>query len=154
MGGTSSAGETLPIGVLNNNSYYSVEIRINESTLNTKASTLIAMTMMHEALHAKLIAEYYDNVGSTDFKRLFAYYEGWGSGNIDANQEMEMLNFYANGMASALQSFDQGRGINHPLSFYSEAFKYSLASDIFYQGYYPSGADEFFILFDSSKDCN
>ncbi|MCD6180589.1 MAG: hypothetical protein J7K39_11865, partial [Bacteroidales bacterium] len=89
-----SVAETLPLGVPRNGVYDAVEIRLSEEYLNSSSSTLIAETMLHEALHAKLIAEVYDEVGTTDFITLYAYYQGWGSGNIDTEQEMEMMISY------------------------------------------------------------
>lgn len=150
----SANGITLPIGYTGNNSYYSVKIVINSTTLNTRSSTEVAMTMLHEALHAKLIGEFYDSIGSTDFKKLFAYYKGWGTGEINTNQQMEMLNVYADDMASALQSFDQSQGINQSLSIYKEALKYQLSRDIWGNSLYPSGSSSYDLLKNSSKNCN
>ncbi len=82
--------QTIPIGSPLNNTYFSVEIRLGESMISSYSATNVAMTMMHEAMHAKLIGEYYDEVGSTDFKELYAYYAGWGSG-IDKEQEKIIL---------------------------------------------------------------
>lgn len=145
-----SSTETLPIGIPRNGTYSSVEIRLNENALNSNSASNGALSMLHEALHAKLIAEYYDNTGSTDFKKLYAYYKGWGTGNIDSQQETVMLNTYSNDMASALQSFDQSQGIYHSLTFYTEAVKCDLANNIFYTGYYQSGIDELAALRNSS----
>lgn len=150
----SNNGITLPIGYTGNSSYYSVEIVLNETTMDSRSSTEVAMTMLHEALHAKLIAEYYDSVGSTDFNRLFAYYKGWGTGNINTNQQMEMLNLYAGDMASALQSFDQSQGISQPLSVYTEALKYQLSIDIWGNSLYPAGLSSYNTLRVSAKNCN
>jgi len=146
-------GITLPIGYSGNSSYKSVEIELNEATMDSRSSTAVAMTMLHEALHAKLIAEYYDSVGSTDFHRLFAYYKGWGTGEMNTNQQMEMLNLYAGDMASALQSFDQVSGISQPLSVYTEALKFQLSVDILGHSLYPAGSSSYDLLKNSSKNC-
>ena len=103
-------GITTPIGGTWNSSYNSVEITLNSTTMNSRSSTEVAMTMLHEALHAKLIGEYYDITGSTDFEPLFKYYSGFGTGNLNTIQQMEMLNSYSQEMASALQSFDESLG--------------------------------------------
>lgn len=66
-------GQTIPIGYTNNNQSYSVEIRLDEVRLNGASNTKVALTMLHEALHAKLIADFYDDILSTDFTALFAY---------------------------------------------------------------------------------
>lgn len=150
----SNNGITLPIGYTGNNSYYSVEIVLNETTMDSRSSTEVAMTMLHESLHAKLIAEYYDSVGSTDFHRLFAYYKGWGTGEINTNQQMEMLSLYAGDMATALKAFDQSRGINQPLSVYNEALKFQLSRDIYGTSKYPAGSSSYDLLKNSTKNCN
>lgn len=48
-----NTAETLPVGVPQNGAYYSVEIRLNETLLNSGSATNVALTMLHEALHAK-----------------------------------------------------------------------------------------------------
>lgn len=144
--------ETLPIGVPNNGTYYSVEIRLNESAINSNSVTNVAISILHEALHATLIAEVYDEVGTTNFKTLYAYYKGWGLGNLDNQQEMEMVTEYANEMAQALQTFDQTQGINHTLDFYKEAIKYIFSVEIGVDTY-SSGQDEYSTLYYSSINC-
>ena len=148
-------GQTIPIGYTNNSQSYSVEIRLDEVRLNGASNTKVALTMLHEALHAKLIADFYDDVRSTDFTALFAYYKGWGinGGGIDINQETEMLTFYSDEMATALKSFDMGQGIDHPLSFYTDAVKYNLGSEIFSKNVYPQGVDAYNTLLNSSIKC-
>lgn len=145
---------TLPIGVPKMGVYNSVEIRLNETVLNSNSATDGALSMLHEALHAKLIAEYYDSAGTTDFKRLYAYYEGWGNITLDKNQETEILNTYSNDMASALKTFDQSQGIDHSLEFYVEAVKYHLSNEIFGVNYYPAGYNAFITIFNSTNTCN
>lgn len=147
-----STTETLPIGVPRNGVYNSVEIRLNETALNTNSSTNVALSMLHEALHAKLIAEFYDSVGSTDFRTLYASYRGWGLGNMDNQQEFEMVTDYSNRMGQALQDFDRTQGINHTLDFYIEAIKYSLSEEIGLDRYL-SGQDEYSTLYYSNKNC-
>lgn len=149
--------QTLPIGHIENNQGYSVEIELDEEGINTSSNTRVAMTMLHEALHAKLIAEVYDEVGSTDFTVLFAYYKGWGnvSGTgMDEIQETTMLNLYSDEMAIALQSFDNGQGIYQPISFYTEAIKYSLGFNILHENIYPQGENAYSSLIGSLKNCN
>lgn len=110
--------------------------------------------MLHEALHAKLIAEYYDMAHTTDFIKLYSYYRGWGYGNIDDNQEAEMMYQYSNNMADALRTFDFGRGIEHPISFYVEAVKYHFARNISHGVDYQPGYDEFKVISLSKNNCN
>lgn len=149
-------GEIIPIGVQSNNQPYSVEIKLDEVQLNGVSNTRVALTMLHEALHARLIADFYDDVRSTDFTTLFAYYKGWGynGGGLDINQETTMLNFYSDEMATALQTFDQAQGIDHPLSFYTDAVKYSLGYNIFNKVVYPQGEEAYNTLLESTKSCN
>lgn len=144
--------ETIPISIPDNNSYYSVEIRMDEEKLAQNSSSIIALTMLHEALHAKLMAEYYDEVGSTDYKALYAYYNGWGLGGIDKNQEYEMMNLYANEMAQALKDFDKTQGINYPLDFYKEVLKYDFSNQLGLDRY-ETGNDEYHLFYSSSKNC-
>lgn len=148
-----SSTETLPVGVPRNGVYNSVEIRLDETAINSNSATNVALSMLHEALHAKLIAEYYDSAGTTDFKRLYASYKGWGLGNLDSQQEMEMLTGYSEEMAKALFAFDQAQGINHPLTFYMEAIKYTFAEEIGLSKYL-AGQDEYSILYYSNINCN
>ncbi len=147
-----SSSEIFPIGVPRNGIYNSVEIRLNESILNSSSVILAATTMLHEALHAKLIAEVYDIVGTTDFKTLYAYYAGWGLGNIDANQEMEMLDSYTSQMAKALQKYDQSQGVNNTVDFYKAALYYSFCIQLELE--VTTGDEEFTILYNASKICN
>ncbi|MCK5731215.1 MAG: hypothetical protein KAH68_09085 [Draconibacterium sp.] len=111
--------------------------------------------MLHEALHAKLIAEVYDEVGSTDFKTLYAYYKGWGLNNIDKQQELEMYNLYASDLASGLKSYDESRGIYNDLEEYIAAVRYDLADEIFDVNY---SQDDYLlylkILIKSTTNCN
>ena len=65
-----------PIGDPNNGKYNAVQIVLDGSETNTSSSTYVALAMLHEALHAKLIANYYDATGTTDFKSLYAHYKG------------------------------------------------------------------------------
>jgi len=144
--------ETIPIDSPVNNSYYSVEIRLSENMINSFSSTNIALTMLHEALHAKLIAEFYDETGTTDFKLLYYYYEGWGFGNIDQNQEMEMITTYAEQMAKALKDFDESQGIVHTLDFYIEALKYTFSEELGLN-VYMAGQEQYSVLYYSTKTC-
>ncbi len=64
-----------------------------------------------------------------------------------------MLTFYSDEMATALKSFDMGQGIDHPLSFYTDAVKYNLGSEIFNKNVYPQGFDAYNTLFNSSVNC-
>lgn len=145
-------GETYPVGVNENNTFNSVEIRLNENLLQSSSSTIVALTMLHEALHAKLIAEVYDEVLSTDFKTLYAYYLGWGVGNLDGQQELEILLHYSEEMAKALKDFDQTQGIFNTLDFYKEALKYDFSVQL-HLNIYKSGLDEFRAMESSNKKC-
>ena len=147
-----SSTETLPIGVPENGVYNSVVIQLNESNLNVKSSTNAALSMLYEALHAKLIAEVYDEVGTTDFKKLYAYYKGWGLNNLDKQQELEMVQFYSDQMARALMEFDEEQGISHSLDFYIEAIKYSIMDE--WGEIYKPGIEAYRALFESTKSCN
>ncbi len=148
-----SNAETLPIGVSRNGVYDAVEIRLSEEYLNTSSSILIAQTMLHEALHAKLIAEVYDEKQTTDFFVLYAYYREFPTGSLDEEQEMQMLNDYTDELALALQQYDQSQGVNNTVDFYSEALNYYFSS-LLNIPTYSSGGDEYKKLFDSSTNCN
>lgn len=92
--------ETLPYSdPRDDGTYNSVVIRLQESSFNDRSATFNALNMLHEALHAKLIAEFYDQVGSTDFDKLFAFYKGFGPKDIDMQQELEMYNLYTTDLA-------------------------------------------------------
>lgn len=145
-----SSTQTLPIGVPENGVYNSVVIQLNESNLNAMSSTNVALSMLHEALHAKLIAEVYDEVGSTDFKELLAYYKNFPL-PLDEMQETQMIQFYSEQMAQGLKDFDENHGIIHSIDFYIEAIKYSIMDE--WGKFYKSGMDEYRTLFESSKSC-
>ncbi|MBW8333948.1 MAG: hypothetical protein K0M40_18140 [Prolixibacteraceae bacterium] len=147
-----SSTETLPIGIPRNGTYYSVAIRLNENTLNTTSSTNVALSMLHEALHAKLIAEVYDEVGTTDFKSLLSYYQSWGK--LDKDQEKMMLDSYFDALANGLNYFDQCQGINRTLEFYKKAIRYSLTFEIYGEGSSQDDYNAFIEMFYSSKNCN
>ena len=115
--------------------------------------TNVALSMLHEALHSKLMAEYYDETGSTDFKLLYQNYLGWGLGDIDKNQEMEMMTSYADQMAQALQFFDQGQGINNTLDFYKKAIRYDLIYEIYGESSSQQDYNAYIALVNSSKYC-
>lgn len=140
---------TMPIG--GTDGYY-VEITLNSNAANSMSATNVALSMLHEALHAKLIAEYYDHpeVTSTDFKNLYAHYNGWD--NMDVTQEQQMLDKYSEQMAQALMDFDQTQGINHDLEFYIEAIKYTMYDE--WGKSYTSGENEYSELFYSTKICH
>lgn len=144
--------ETTPIGVAGNGRY-SVVISLNETSINNYSTTNLAISMLHEALHAKLIAEFYDDIGSTDFQKLYKYYQGWDLGDIDKIQERQMFQDYLDELASALQSFDRDQNIIRPLDFYLEALKYDfsvqLGMDIYQQGY-----EEFLALLYDKTICH
>ncbi len=146
--------ETIPIGKEENDSYYSVEIILDESKLNDMSATNVALSMLHEALHAKLIAMVYDERGTTDFKALYAYYKGWGKGNIDETQELQMMQEYSDKMAVALQEFDRKQGIYHDLELYKKALRY----DFMYEIFHKKLSSEVYkayrkVLKESSKNC-
>ena len=149
--------ETLPIGVPNNNVGYSVEIRLNETAINSGSVTNVALSMLHEALHAKLIAEVYDEVHSTDFWTLYRFYGGWGLNGLDAQQELEMLQFYSERMAQALQKIDLSLGITHSLDFYKDGIKFDLTYQLNSDGHlidlYEEGRAEYEAIFESTKIC-
>lgn len=147
-----SSAETFPIGIPRNGTYNSVEIRLNESSLNSSSAILVAETLLHEALHAKLIAEVYDEVGTTDFKTLYTFYLGWGKGNIDSEQEMQMMYLYTGQMAEALWAFDQTQGINNTIDFYIAALSYSFCSQLNLPITF--GTEEYRVLYNATKDCN
>nr|WP_321353492.1 hypothetical protein [uncultured Draconibacterium sp.] len=144
--------QTIPIDAPENNTYYSVEIRLSENMITSYSSTNVALTMLHEALHAKLMAEYYDETGSTDFRSLYQYYLGWGLGDIDKNQEMEMMTAYADQMAQALKDFDSSQGISHTIDFYEEVLKYTFSEELGLD-LYLEGQAEYSILYYSKKTC-
>ena len=150
-----STTQTLPIGVPNNNVGYSVEIRLNETAINNGSATNVALSMLHEALHAKLIAEVYDEVGTTDFKQLFARYNNWPM-NIDKVQEKIMLDDYFEVLALGLKKFDEAQGIYQSLDMYKNAVRYDLIFEIYDES---SSASEYNngylpILINSPKNCN
>jgi len=89
---------------------------------------------------------------TTDFDSLYQYYQGWELGNIDSNQEMEMMTSYADQMAQALKSFDENQGISHPINFYIEALKYTFSEEMGVN-LYLEGQDEYSILYYSKKTC-
>lgn len=144
--------ETTPIGVAGNGRY-SVVISLNETSIYNYSTTNLAISMLHEALHAKLIAEFYDDIGSTDFQKLYKYYQGWDLGDIDKIQERQMFQDYLDELASALQSFDRDQNIIRPLDFYLEDLKYDfsvqLGMDIYQQGY-----EEFLALLYDKTICH
>jgi len=148
-----SNAETLPIGVPRNGVYDAVEIRLSEEYLNTSSSILIAQTMLHEALHAKLIAEVYDEKQTTDFFVLYAYYRKFPTGSLDEEQELQMLNDYTDELALALQQYDQSQGVNNTVDFYSEALNYYFSSLLKLPIYY-DGENEYGELLNSAKNCN
>ncbi|WP_321368069.1 hypothetical protein [uncultured Draconibacterium sp.] len=150
-----SSTKTVPIGDPDNGVYNSVVIQLDEASLNGQSATNNALNMLHEALHAKLIAEMYDEVGSTDFKILYAQYKGWGQGDLDAQQELEMYNFYITDIASALKSYDESQGINNNLDEYKAAVRYDLADEIFDVNHSEDDYNSYLkILIKSSKTCN
>ncbi|NPA37353.1 MAG: hypothetical protein GXO47_10945 [Chlorobi bacterium] len=110
--------------------------------------------MLHEALPAKLIAIVYDEIQSTDFNVLYGYYNGWGTGELDSQQELEMIQNYADEMAVALREFDQTQGIEQDLDFYKEALKYTFSTELKLLPIYETGEDEYYKLYYSSKKCN
>ena len=113
--------------------------------------------MLHEALHAKLIAEVYDEVHSTDFWTLYRFYGGWGLNGLDAQQELEMLQFYSERMAQALQKIDLSLGITHSLDFYKDGIKFDLTYQLNSDGHlidlYEEGRAEYEAIFESTKIC-
>lgn len=141
---------SFPIGEAGNGRY-AVEITLDESLLNTSSATIVALAMLHEALHAKMIAEYYDTAGTTDLKSLYANYIN--AKNMDYEQEKAMLDFYSSEMANALYSFDQSQGINHTLDFYKEAVRYNLAKQISSSDYTTTGSINYSLLANSLKIC-
>ncbi len=147
--------QTIPINAPANNTYYSVEIQLSENMINSYSSTNVALTMLHEALHAKLIAEYYDDpeVASTDFKNLYAHYKGWGLG-IDKEQEKIMLESYFDELANALQSFDQSQGIYNTSDFYKRSIRYDLIFEIYGESSSQTDYNAYQTLVNSSKSCN
>jgi len=148
-----SNAETLPIGVPRNEVYDEVEIRLSQEFLDSNSSTIIALTMLHEALHAKLIAEVYDEVGTTDFFALYAYYNDFPTGNLDEEQEMQMMNQYTDDLAIALQAYDQTQGINNSAVFYSDALRYYFTT-LLELSIYNDGGDEYTDIYTSAKKCN
>lgn len=148
-----STTETVPMNMLGNLTYNSVQIRLNETAINEHSATNVALSMLHEALHAKLIGEVYDQVGTTDFKTLYAYYNGWGEGNLDEQQELEMFSFYISEMASALREFDLSQGISNTVEFYEKAVRYDLLYEI-YDVRSTENYPEYKQMIESSKTCN
>ncbi len=153
---TTINAEILFLGVPRNNVYNSVQIILEEDFVNNSSNTIVALGMLHEALHAKLAAQFYEDAHSKNWQTLFAFYKGWGfnGGGLDKNQETEMLNFYTDDLALALQSFDQSQGISKPLNTYTEAVKFSLSNDILGPGKYPQGQSFFDELKNTRKYCN
>jgi hypothetical protein len=150
LSGSNLAG-AFPIGEVGNGRY-SVEITLDESEVNASSATCVALAMLHEALHAKMIAEYYDTAGTTDLKSLYAHYIN--AQNMDYEQEKATLDFYSSEMANALYSFDQSQGINHTLDFYKEAVRYRLAREISSSDYSSTGSANYTTLTNSGKTCN
>ena len=115
--------------------------------------TNLAISMLHEALHAKLIAEFYDDTGSTDFKKLFKYYKDWDLGDIDKIQERQMFQDYLDELASALQIFDRDQNIIRPLDFYVEALKYDFSYELDIE-IYREGYEEYLTLQNDKTICH
>lgn len=118
---------TNPIGSSLNPNYY-VEIILDAEELSNNSVSLIAYTMLHEAAHAKLIAKYYDQTGTTDFETLFRKNKNlYGT---DVQHFTMLLDEYANELATGVKEFDEMFGVNRSLLFYQRAINYQLREQL------------------------
>ena len=148
--GVRTLGITKPIGSPSSPNYF-VEIILDATQISQNSISAIAYVMLHEAAHAKLIAEYYDGEGTTDYRTLFIQHKNlYGA---DA-QHFEMnLSEYISKLATGVKEFDELIGVNRSLLFYERAISYQLRTQLHLnQG--DEGHTEFIQLFDNSpKTC-
>lgn len=143
-------GNTFPIGTPSNPNYF-VKISIDSNHIQQHGISSIAYSMLHEAAHAKLIAEYYDDLGTTDFQELFIEHKNlYGA---DAQHREMALWEYVNQLATGVRDFDELIGVNRDITFYQKAIYYQLTNQIVGSST-DEGETEYNQLFDNSpKNC-
>ena len=132
---------------------YFINIIIDERHVD-ESSSYIALILLHEAIHAMLLAEFYDELGTTDFATLFNI-KSRNLYGADAQHIIMACNDYVNILANGLQQFDISNGLtNRSLIFYQKAVMYSLRYHSLRDLNFTTGEMEFEqLIHDSLGDC-